>query len=910
MKRVGAAVSLCILLCGSALGHAGPADSASAPLGQAIPSQPLAQALDRWARVSGLQVIYGTQMTDGKMSPGAPGGVAAREALEDLLRGSGLTANWVNGRTVTLTNAGPTGDRAGDKAATPAETAKEGKSDSSRDFRVARVDQASSGAEVTAGPASEALEEIVVTAQRRAESLDRTPISVSAYSQQTMDAMHIQSIADLATVVPGLVVTTVGGNTASQSDIAIRGVFSGGNAPTTEIYIDETPIAIRRMDAAGYSGSPQPDIFDLERVEVLRGPQGTLFGAGAMGGAIRYITPQPNLTESSGYAKAEVGLTDHGAPSYAVGVAYGAALVPNSVGFRVSGWFHSDGGFVDEQNPFTGALTAKNANSSASYVLRPAFTVVPLGGLTITPAAYLEHQHSNASDQYWTSDVPNPEAEKHSSGMGLGPTALVDDLKVFSLAARYDAASVSVQSDTSYLNRRFHDFDDWTGVIPYFLGSPAPLLYALPNYSPYDQNISSTRAWQQEFRVSSRGDQRVTWVAGAYYRRAVTELSQLITDADPASEVLYGVPAVDAFGGVPQYSYNGQQLSAYSDFYTTDDQRALFGEATVSLTTHLKANIGVRIEHSEVRDQKQTLAGPFAGVALSHTTAPDEIDKSVTPRFGLTYQITDAAMAYATAGKGYRSGGSNSGSVIDNPLCAQSARDLGFTSVPATYRSDSLWSYEVGAKVAALDRRLDVQASAYYIDWSKVQTRIYLASCGNYVYENIGKQVSQGFDLQVAAVPLHGLKLSASVGYTNAYYPDTTRGAPVDGVAPIIRAAGEKVAYVLPWTAAAHAEYTHGMERLWDRAQGYVRLDYRWLDRLPQVAPVDASYVPQAGPYPSQAYGVLNVRVGVVHEGLDLSVFVNNATRADPRLDASYFGTYSATAIRPLTAGITGLYRF
>jgi len=886
MKSVGAVILLCTLACGTALGQADPAD---APLARAIPAQPLAQALDLWARESGLQVIYGTQMTQGKVSQGAPEGVAAREGLDDLLAGSGLTANWVNGRTATLG------------------AAKEGKSESSHDFRVAAVDQEDSKTELTA---NEALEEIVVTAQRRAESLNKTPVSVSAYSQQTMDALHIQSISDLATVVPGLVVTTVGGNTAAQSDIAIRGVFSGGNAPTTGIYIDETPVAIRRMDAAGYSGSPQPEIFDLERVEVLRGPQGTLFGAGAMGGAIRYITPQPNLTDSSGYAKAEVGFTDHGAPSYSVGLAYGTALVPHSVGFRVSGWFRSDGGFIDEQNPFTGALMQQNANSARSYVLRPAFTFVPVEGLTITPAAYLEHQRSNASDQYWTADLPNPSAAKHISGMGLGPTRIVDDLKVFSLAVRYETQAVTYQSDTSYLNRNFHNFDDWTGVIPYFVGSPTPLLNDLPNYAPYDQNISSTHAWQQEFRISSRLDQRVTWVAGIYYRRAVTELMQLISDADPAAQLLYGVSAGDAFGGYPEYSYNGQSLSNFADFYTTDDQRAVFGEAAVALTPHLKANIGVRVEHSEVRDQRQTLAGPFAGTAFSATTAPDEVDKPVTPRFGLTYQITDDAMVYGTAAKGYRSGGSNSGAVIGNPLCAESARDLGFSTVPATYRSDSLWSYEIGAKMSALERRLDVQASVYYIDWSKAQTRVYLNSCGSYVYENIGKQVSQGFDLQVAAAPLHGLKLSANVGYTNAYFPDTTTGAPVDGVSPVIRAAGEKVAYVAPWTASAHAEYTHGIEPLWDHTQGYVRLDYRWLDRLPQVASGDASYVSQVGPYPSEAYGVLNIRLGIIHGGLDLSAFVNNATGSDPRLDYSYFGTYSATALRPLTAGITGLFRF
>ncbi len=129
--------------------------------------------------------------------------------------------------------------------------------------------------------------------------------SVTAFSQKTMDELHIQSFSDLASIVPGLVVSTPQSGVQGLTDVAIRGIFSGGNAPTTQFYIDETPGAIRRQDGAGPAGSPHPLIFDLDRVEMLRGPQGTLFGSSAMGGAIRYITPQPNLTDSSGYAKAD-----------------------------------------------------------------------------------------------------------------------------------------------------------------------------------------------------------------------------------------------------------------------------------------------------------------------------------------------------------------------------------------------------------------------------------------------------------------------------------------------------------------------------------------------------------------------------------------------------------------------------
>ena len=229
------------------------------------------------------------------------------------------------------------------------------------------------------------LEEIIVTAERRRESLDKVPISVTAFSQKTMDDLHIQNFQDLASVVPGLVLQIPVGGLQDINDVAIRGVFSGGNAPTTQFYIDETPVAIRTLPAAGPSASPHPLIFDLDRVEVLRGPQGTLFGSSAMGGAIRYITPQPALNDESGYTKVDVSYTDRGAPSYETGAAYGAPVVTGVAGFRVSAWFQSEGGFIDKEDPYTGAILDRNANSTTSYVVRPAFTFAPTEGLTITP---------------------------------------------------------------------------------------------------------------------------------------------------------------------------------------------------------------------------------------------------------------------------------------------------------------------------------------------------------------------------------------------------------------------------------------------------------------------------------------------------------------------------------------------
>ncbi len=195
-------------------------------------------------------------------------------------------------------------------------------------------------------------------------------------------------------MVPGLTVAAPIASLQDSGDVAIRGIFSGGNAPTTQFYIDETPVAVRTLLAAGPMMSPYPMIFDLARVEVLRGPQGTLFGSSAMGGAIRYITPEPNLTGTTGYSKADVSYTDRGGPNYEVGLAYGAPIITGTAGFRVSAWFQSNSGFIDREDPLTGDIVQRNANTSDNYVIRPAFTWVPTEDLTITPSLFFQHNHS------------------------------------------------------------------------------------------------------------------------------------------------------------------------------------------------------------------------------------------------------------------------------------------------------------------------------------------------------------------------------------------------------------------------------------------------------------------------------------------------------------------------------------
>jgi iron complex outermembrane receptor protein len=775
---------------------------------------------------------------------------------------------------------------------------------------VRAADSTGPGASAASG---DVLEEIVITAQRREEVLNKVPISVTAFSQRTMDDFHIQSFSDLAGVVPGMVVSTPQAGYQGQTDVAIRGIFSGGNAPTTQFYIDETPVAIRRLDGAGPSGSPHPQIFDLDRVEVLRGPQGTLFGSSAMGGAIRYITPQPNLNDSSGYFKADYAYTDRGDPDYEVGVAYGAPIIAGAMGFRVSGWYQAEGGFIDREDPFTGEILKRNANSSDSYVIRPAFTWAPTDGLTITPAYFMQHIHQAEPNTYWENYLPNPEEGAHVSG-ALVHEPLTDDLRVASLAFKYDFLGLSFRSDSSYLDRTYKDNNDITQGLEAEFSGGNPFFPGLNSFASYEDNIAFTHAWQQEFRLTSPSSSWLSWVAGAYYRHAVTGLEQLIPpDLTPLTEAVFGKTSLEYFGN-PNYVFNGQVLNSYTNFQTTDEQEALFGEINIDIVPRLKANVGVRVEHSVVEHQNEIVAGPLNGLTYSSAVLGDQVGNPVTPRFGLTYQYTDNDMVYATAAKGYRAGGGNSPTSVGNVLCDPSLAALGLTAVPKSFGPDSLWSYEIGAKDSLFEHRLAIQASVYYINWTNIQTSVALESCAEDFTANRGKATSQGFDFQVAAIVVDGLKLNASVGYTDAYNPNAAYGAPINGVIPLLNGAGDKLPNVLPWTAALRADYSWDIGPVWSGAQAYFRVDFRWLSAANALNPRVNSFDPQTGPYQNEAYGTLNLRLGVVHAGVDLSAYVLNATNSNPLLGYNH-DTYPdplfyAAAVRPLTAGVTAQYRY
>ena len=762
-----------------------------------------------------------------------------------------------------------------------------------------------------------AIEEVVVTATRRTEKLEKVPISVSAFSDLKMDVLGVKNFSQLAKFTPGVTFDP------STNDVYIRGIDSTAGSGTTGIYIDDTPIQIRNL---GFnSNNSLPSIFDLERVEVLRGPQGTLFGAGSEGGTVRYITPQPSLTDYSGIARSELSFTQDGQPSYEAGVAGGGPLIENVLGFRASAWYRRDGGWIDQVNYRTGQTTIPDANGTDTYVVRGALTWAPLSRLTITPSVDYQNRKVGDPDQYWVG-ISDPGSGDYKTAT---PDRMVDKDRFYlaSLAIHYAGDFAEVISDTSLFGRGEH-VNGYSGTLynlSYFqqillngtdpFGNPCgppqcrtdlyPLLTptginlpGLPDYIARANITNTQHDLTQEVRVQSTNpDARLVWVMGVFYAANEQESKEEINDPQlpQITEYLWHETVLQAWG---------ENLLANGDDYINDtlghdSQIAVFADATYAFTDQWKFEAGLRYARTHFSFVNYANGpqnfGPSSGSGAEGETP-------VTPKVSVDFQATPDDLLYATVAEGYRIGGANP----PFPLIA-----CGVPSVPSSYSSDTTWSYEVGAKDKWLGGRLQTDASVYYVNWNGIQQDVYLPLCGLQYTANLGKAVSKGFDLQADYQLTDSLHLDATLGYTDARY--VANAYSVDGT--LLVASGEAIGsqpYISPWTFTLGAEYDFNAFGY----DSYARLDDSFASQnswpLATQNPLSASYDPHLVPDP--ATNELSARAGANFGNWDLAVFMNNVLDAHPQLDLNHQDAntllFEASSFRPRTTGIEVNYRF
>ncbi|WP_160485108.1 TonB-dependent receptor [Aurantiacibacter rhizosphaerae] len=840
---------------------------------------------------------------------------------------------------------------------------------------------AGSAAAQTAAPndtdtAANRTDTIVVTATRRAESIERTPVSVSAFGTETLEAVGAKQIDDLVSLTPGL---ELGRTLTGSNNISIRGIASGAGAGTTGVYIDDTPIQVRNL---GYgAGTAFPEIFDLERVEVLRGPQGTLFGAGSEGGTVRFIQTAPEMYDWSAYGRAEISTTHNGDESYEAGAAIGGPIVPGVLGFRGHVYYRKDGGYVDAVradvtpavDPATGNPPApeypyanlvdfnttevlrKDTNSSNALTARLALEFRPNDWLSISPSvSYQRLRRDDGLGAFWLagSDLDDADYVRRVNFQGApGSNPLFTQVDIPDLEASEDtfwlyavdaeidlSDTVQLISSTSYFDRESETFLDFT-VIDAFQ-------YAFEFFVPEGYKSMSAYGvaqenFVQEIRLQSTDtSSRFNWVLGGFYSRNKQGSTQNI-----GNNFVSNLPVLPLFGGVAGGQPFGPGSSAVENAFgtpllgpknssyienrdLTEKQLAGFGQVEYEVIEDLTLIAGVRVAKNDL-ELDATFRGPLnndnapygapcpAGetcVVGSGTFAPVYVDTSgfknsetaITPKFGISWQATQDHLFYGTIAKGFRPAGVNAR--VPAKFCGPDLANIGYVdgqgnaSQPAVYGSDSVWSYEAGSKNRFANGRVNIDLSAYYIDWSNIQNSVFLPTCLYAFVDNLGDATSKGIDLAIDLEPVDDLRIGGTVGYNSTTYQDDV--ITPDGT--VLGAAGTPIGETRPWRFSLYGQY--------DFDRFYGRADVAHLTSAREYGETDPAS-PQFDPLlrPLESYTTVNLRGGAKFDELDVSIFVENLTNATPLfgLDAQFNNVvYTASSLRPRTVGLTVAYRY
>jgi outer membrane receptor protein involved in Fe transport len=818
----------------------------------AITAQPLPQALAAFSSSTHLQLVYVSQLALGKVSQAVPAGLPATTCLQHLLEDTGLDFLFLNDHTIKLFER----PRA---AHAPAPTPR-------------RESTGSTSA------TAESLDEVVVSATKRNEVLGNVPMSISVLSTEDMDASGMRGISGIAAVTTGIEY-----DFSSQygpgilSNIAIRGISADKGDATTGIYVDDTPIQTPHTTF----GNAYPVTFDLAQVEVLRGPQGVLFGRGAEGGAIRFITNEPSTSTVSQLYRSEVSTTEHGGTNVEVGAAAGGPLVAGVLGARVSAWYRDDGGYVNRIDPLTGAVVDANANRSASRAVRLSMALEPNDSLRITPS--FSHQSMNLHDTpVFYADPPPPRAGILDNGKLLRQPA-VDDLMLGSLAVVDRMGTANLTAITSYVDRTATATVDTTNVagIAYFGGFGNPLGPEFPtSYADAVPTLLTLHQIQlsEEVRFASTDSAApIKWLGGFFYSRLRQDSTQdtylLATPANPG---------------------------ILSDDYNTITEASAFGQTRLSLNSYWNLGAGMRAGWLESRSSSHTAgfadggAAPFAQSSHRESLPP-------TPRFDLSYQPDGRNLFYTAIAKGFRAGG----------YAGPGAR-CGSSVAPSSFGPDSVWSFEVGAKNQWFDRRLHLDTSLFDIHWNGIQERVQ-DSCGNSFTTNAGTARSTGFDLSAEALMTDRFHMALAVGYLNVRYTRTLRTA--DGQIIVDRGTvvGGVPSVPSPWSGTVSAHYEWPLA---GTTTAYLRAEEIAHSHNPgpftELETKSPSYDPRVSADP--ATYLLNLNLGLTWPGVNVRFFVNNATNTQPQLqrytDAPGSALVYAYTLRPRTVGLMGNLSF
>ncbi|MDB6008597.1 MAG: TonB-dependent receptor [Gammaproteobacteria bacterium] len=647
------------------------------------------------------------------------------------------------------------------------------------------------------------LEEITVTATKvGAVSVQSVPFTIQAIGEDAITRGQMQGFDDYAKLVPGLASLNKG---PDQTQIMIRGISAGRvshaepqNQSTSGLYIDEMPVADNAFN-------PDLDLFDVNRVEVLKGPQGTLYGAGAMSGAIRVITNEVDLARVGGAASLTGNNIDHGGTGYGVHTMINAPVVTDVLGLRASAYYDHEGGYITNEYDGRGDY---NDYSTRGARLKGLWKATDK--LDVRASFLYQKLTSGGRPQMFMPGDPAVTALA-APGETFGvtgdyqtvkftPDSFDDQFALANLLAEYDLGGIKLVSSTSYLNRQFDNLLDDTYRTRLHFG-PTQADGTTPLNSPFVNN-SNVNDLAQELRLNQKLDNGFAWVAGLYFEHHDVHFVQsVVTPGLDALASSFGLPSAAAFGAQPNSEFDGNEADGQQQF-------AGFGEMTIPLAARWDFIAGLRWFH-----YKQDSLLRYAGIANDGITAKDSStsENGNTPKAQFTYRPTDDATLYLQGTKGFRLGGITEPIPLSGVFGTNCAKDLsavGLSSIPDSFKSDHLWSYELGAKTRWLEHRLVVNAAVFDIEWKDIQTNVFLP-CGFITVVNAGQVRSRGAEMEMSWAAAEGLTLSASGAYTDATLVTKTaqftaqEGDRVPNVPKVT--ANAAVEYRRPFGAAGHA---------------------------------------------------------------------------------------------------------
>src|SRR5215471_15855885 len=725
-------------------------------------------------------------------------------------------------------------------------------------------------------------EAVTVTAMKREEAIEDVPFSVAAPTEEVMRERGIQNLEQLADNVANFSVQNLG---PGQSTVAIRGMSSGqiardqpGVKESVGSYLDESVISLSLFN-------PDLDLFDMNRVEVLRGPQGTLFGSGNEAGTVRYITNQPELGQTKYFGEFAANSIDGGNQGGYAKAGFNTPLGSNAA-LRIAAYYDRWAGYTDAVQP--DLSVKKNVNTGDTWGLRLGVELAPTDRLTITP----RFVYNDVSVDGWNrEDIFNILANPFTTtrpAVHLGEHQIftqidepfTDKFYLGDLNIKYQlGGGMTLTSVTSYTHRDILVVRDAGALTSSITGGSIGLPESVYTLNAPLDDATKAQGWTEEIRVNG-GNDKLKWVGGGFYADLRREYGQNLLVA--GFEEMTGIPTKGVFAP--------KDVLFFSALNYDLRQWALFGEGTYSFSPQFNFTAGLRY-YNYKEDKAQVFDGLFGADANGNPQSQPGTVKAdgVAPRFIANYTPTANENLYAQASKGFRLGGVND--PLNVTLCTP--QDLITFGGRENWKDEVAWNYEIGSKTKLFGGRGSFNISAFYVDIKDLQVTVTAGSCSSRLIFNVPKARSVGSEIEFAATPTDRFDIAATMGFNNAQLRSTVTSTAPDGTVSIVSGieSGKRLPTVPAFQAALSATYT---QPLTSDMRGYINGNYQHVGaRFTQVGdnllgtldltsfgknaiggPLTQSTFIYNAELPS--YDIVNLRMGLRQNNRDIAFYVNN----------------------------------